>query len=297
MCEPFLKWAGGKRWISATLARLLGRIEGRYLEPFLGSGSLFFKLSAPKSILADLNDDLANAFMVVRDEPEELISRLRKLSINRDTFNWMRAANPRSPVQRAARLIYLNRTAFNGLYRVNKWGQFNTPFGCKPGTILCNPDQLRACSAKLRGSTIASKDFRSTLSIAKVGDLVYADPPYTVKHNNNGFRRYNERIFAWRDQLDLAKLITQLTADRVRVISTNAWHSEIAKLYSRRLFFGARLQRGSFMAASARDRGFYDELLLVSRTCIGSPARLAEILKREHGASRVAMLCAKDLGR
>jgi DNA adenine methylase len=252
--QPFLKWAGGKRWLAGTIARLF-EPNKRYVEPFVGAGAVFFALQPRKALLSDVNEDLVSSFIAVRDNPEAVIRRLSKLRINKRTFRAVRLAVPKTVIDRGVRLIYLNRTAFNGIFRVNRNGEFNVPFGCKEGTKVCDVGRIRSCSRALKGVTAESADFIVTLEKTSVLDALYIDPPYTIKHDNNGFRRYNERIFSWKDQVDLALKISKLAAGGAQVIVSNSSHKEVAALYSRSNFKAVEVQRSSCMAADAAWRG------------------------------------------
>lgn len=272
--QPFLKWPGGKRWLAETVARLFDP-NRRYVEPFLGAGAVFFALQPRKAFLSDVNDDLIASFIAVRDNPEAVIRRLSKLRINKQTFRGIRSAVPKTVLDRGVRLIYLNRTAFNGIFRVNRGGEFNVPFGCKKGTKLCDAGRIRSCSRILKGITAQSADFLVALEKASVLDALYVDPPYTVKHDNNGFRRYNERIFSWKDQIELALKINNLAASGAQIVVSNSSHSEVAALYSRANFRAVEVQRSSCMAADAAHRGKCKELLLISRSINESTATKA----------------------
>lgn len=278
-CQPFLKWAGGKRWLSTALGLLVGDGTTRYFEPFLGSGAAFFTAPVSNAILSDSNSELINCFTVVRDRPSQLISRLSQLEISRETFTHMRPSVPTSAINRAVRFIYLNKTAFNGLYRVNRNGEFNVPFGCKPTTELCDRSTIEACSQRLQSAELSTCDFSCTLKNAKVGDHVYLDPPYTVKHNNNGFRRYNERLFSWADQERLAVLATERVRSGVCVVVTNGLHQDVRRLYSSRDFLGFTVTRASNMAAQTEKRGISSELLLASITLGHSQIQLLKFLR------------------
>jgi len=264
---PFLKWAGGKRWLAPRLGAILDtHLHLRLVEPFLGSGAVFFQLKPSKALLADCNTELIAAFRAVKDTPDTVIRLLRKLEINREVFEQLRSARPRTDSNKAARLIYLNRTAFNGLYRVNQLGRFNVPFGCKPGTQLCSESLLLGASRSLKNAAIKCQDFRVTLKRADAKrDILYIDPPYTVKHDNNGFRRYNDNIFSWKDQEDLAKILNQLASDGAPVIVSNAHHEEVTNLYSSEHFHVLPIERSTCMAASAVRRGSCTESLIVSK--------------------------------
>jgi DNA adenine methylase len=173
-------------------------------------------------------------------------------------------------LQRAARLIYLNRTAFNGLYRVNKRGEFNVPFGCKSGTVVCESEKIRACSTLLRRAKLQTMDFRLLFPAVTPEDDIYIDPPYTVSHGSNGFRHYNERLFSWEDQLALARHANDVVRKGGRVAVSNALHSDILQLYPRNLFRPFLIIRQSQIAGDARYRGRSKELLLVSHSLLTS---------------------------
>ena len=216
--------------------------------------------------------------MMVRDQPERLIRRLARLRVSRTTFLAMRQSEPRDPLAKATRFLYLNRTAFNGLFRVNRQGQFNVPFGCKPGTTLCDASAIRTSSRRLRKAHLATSDFRASLDGANHCDVVYVDPPYTVMHNNNAFRRYNEHLFSWTDQLALADLLIRLARIGTRVIVSNANHPSVSALYPRLLFARAALRRPSNVAADPASRCFADELLLLTRSVVDDEEYLHELL-------------------
>jgi DNA adenine methylase len=261
---PFLKWAGGKRWLAPHIEPLINE-HARLVEPFVGSGAVFFKTAPSAAILGDVNTDLMATYRAVRNQPNALLNRLAGLRINLDTFERMRQWRPTSVLDRAVRLIYLNRTAFNGLYRVNRLGGFNVPFGCKKGTRLCDWVSIRSASRALAKAQIVRQDFRDTLSEVRPGDVVYADPPYTVKHDNNGFRRYNETIFSWQDQKDLASSLLKLAKNDAQVIVSNAHHDTIRAMYSKVTFRAFVVTRTTCMAGNASRRGTCQEWLLVSR--------------------------------
>lgn len=227
---PLFKWTGGKRWLVDHVEPTLPRFA-RYHEPFVGGGALFFGLKPRCATLADTNGELISAYIQIRDNPLGVSRILRTMDIGREAYTAIRRWRPRSEVRRAARFVYLNRTAFNGIYRVNRNGIFNVPFGCKPSTALPDFDTLRAASVALKGVRLYQRDFARSIGFAKRRDLVYVDPPYVTHHNNNGFQRYNEVIFSWEDQKRLA-LCCSLAAKRgVFVLVSNAAHNEVLALY------------------------------------------------------------------
>ena len=182
---PFLKWAGGKRWLAKRYGDLFDVDYERYLEPFLGGASMFFALRPSKSILADCNSRLIEAYVAIRDEPEKIAAALgRYQESHSDDFYYSERKRqyPDSATQRAAQLIYLNRTCWNGLYRVNRRGEFNVPRGTKTSVVL-DSDDFGAVSEVLEHAELLAQDFEQTLGQAGNGDLVYVDPPYTANHN------------------------------------------------------------------------------------------------------------------
>lgn len=250
---PFLKWTGGKRWAVNELEVLLPKKFGRYFEPFLGGGAFYFHIQAYPASLSDLNPELVNAYRQIRDNCDDVIHRLQRLPINEAYFLRERAKQTRTDVTRAVRFLYLNRTAYNGIFRVNQRGEFNVPFGCKEGTVVCDPKHLKQISKALRNRSIKVSDFEEMIDAADTGDVVYADPPYTTKHNNNGFRRYNETLFTWNDQIRLASACLRAAARGVNVIVSNADHIEVCDLYKR--FTSIVRCRYSSVGASKKSRG------------------------------------------
>lgn len=260
--EPFLKWPGGKRALSTAIASHLPSTFGRYFEPFAGSAALFFFLRPRSAMLLDVNSDLVDVYRNVRDSVDLVIDRLRALKIREDEYYRIRAWRPTSSIAKAVRFLYLNRTAFNGIYRVNRRGEFNVPFGCKPSTVLCDEPNLRRASNLLQSVALECGDFEQAFANSKQGDLVYADPPYTTMHDKNGFRRYNESIFSWSDQERLAKAARDAASRGVHVVVSNAHHADISALYPD--FKQAVLTRPSCIAGSANARKQVSEFLLIA---------------------------------
>lgn len=230
--KPFLKWAGGKRWLATSEFEFPGFDSfERYIEPFLGSGAVFFHLKPPSGILNDANEDLINLYQVVRDYPEEFEKILKKHAAkhSQDYYYQIRGKIYRSPIQRAAAFLYLNRTCWNGLYRVNRRGQFNVPKGTKDKVLL--DDDFKALSRILKNVQLMNVDFETVIDLGKEGDLVFADPPYTVKHNNNNFIKYNETLFSWDDQIRLRDALVRAHNRGANIILTNADHESVKDLY------------------------------------------------------------------
>ena len=223
--DPFLKWPGGKRWLVPRLLELIGDMAfNRYFEPFAGGAALFFALQPRSAVLSDVNADLINTYRQVRRHAHEITRRLRQLSVDRETYYDLRSQEPKDKIDRAVRFLYLNRTAFGGIYRLNHQGRFNVPYGGgqRSPAILWERDLLRPAARVLRRSELKADDFQLVLQEAGAGDLVYCDPTYTVSHSDNGFVRYNESNFRWEDQRRLAEVCEELRARGVTVLVSNA---------------------------------------------------------------------------
>lgn len=269
---PFLKWAGGKRWFAERYLNLIPNNYTRYVEPFLGSGAMFFALRPREALISDLNPDLINCYCTIRDAPGNVAALLvehHRLH-NKAYYYETRSAKPEEAVERAAWFIYLNRTCWNGLYRVNRQNEFNVPIGTKTSVILPN-DDFFAVSRLLSNADILYQDFETTLDATRKGDFVFVDPPYTVKHNLNGFLKYNDKIFSWADQIRLRDAVVRAAERGAMVLVTNANHSSIREIYTG---VGRQqvVERASVLAASAAHRSPTEELVIrtwtdASSTC------------------------------
>lgn len=259
---PFLKWAGGKRWLfSADFIERLPAYQ-RYIEPFLGGGAGFFALNPPTSILADINPELIELYRIVRNFPTKLslaLARHQAAHCSRHYYE-VRASTPTGQVDRAARTLYLNRTCWNGLYRLNQAGLFNVPIGTKTAVLLAT-DDFSSISRRLKKAELLVRDFEDVVKLAKEGDLLFVDPPYTVHHNLNGFIKYNEKIFSWDDQVRLAAAVAQASRRGASVIVTNANHSSVRDLYSH-LGCLEVAKRSSVISGKSSGRALTSELIV-----------------------------------
>lgn len=231
---PFLRWAGGKRWLVPDVLKLLGESEvNNYHEPFLGGGAIFFAL-APKGqvYLSDLNLDLITVYKQVRDKPARVAELLGNYENTSDCYYEVRAATPVNDEELAARFIFLNHTSFNGIFRVNLRGEYNVPYGNRQHLNMPDQEWLEHASAKLQGVELHGRSFEVSLGHVQKGDLVFLDPPYTVAHNNNGFIKYNQHLFSFEDQKLLAKTIKEIADRGAHFILTNAAHKSIDELFS-----------------------------------------------------------------
>ena len=260
---PFLKWPGGKRWLAPKIKRLIGKIEGTYYEPFLGGAAVFFAVAPGKAVLADVNEDLIELYEAMRDSPAILHERLSVHHQRHDTeyYYETRAACPSDAIDRAARMLYLNRTCFNGIWRVNRNGEFNVPVGTKTNVVF-EDESFSEIAKALEGTDLHKQDFEKTIGMAGKGDVVYADPPYTVAHNDNGFLKYNDKIFSWADQIRLRDTLRAALQRGARVIVTNANHKSIRKLY--RLFGNPDVVLRHSVIAGAREKRAQTSELLIS---------------------------------
>lgn len=230
----FLRWAGGKTWLVPFIEQLTQGLDfNNYFEPFMGGASIFFSLNIPgTAYLSDINDELVNAFCAVRDNPRLLVSYLRNMPTDADSYYAIRKSEPRGKYQRAARFIYLNATSFNGLYRVNRDGKYNVPYGQKEVKINC--ERLRDISGKLQNAVIECHDFAANKEQIRQGDLVFLDPPYTVSKESNCFIEYNATLFSLEDQYRLGELIDHINEVGAYYILTNAAHDTIKEIFQGR---------------------------------------------------------------
>lgn len=261
MVEPFLKWAGGKRWLANTNQLPRPASFDRYIEPFLGGGAIFFHLNPRRAILSDINCELIQLYQVIRDNPAELMERMldHHNLHNQQYYYQVRAAIPEDAIERAARTMYLNRTCWNGLYRVNLKGVFNVPIGTK-STVVFDHDDFTSIAERLNTAEIHCCDFEESISEAQQGDFLFVDPPYTVRHNMNGFIKYNENIFSWNDQIRLRDAVAGAISRGAAVVVTNADHDSVRELYENVCDYRS-VARASVLASETARRGKTTEAL------------------------------------
>lgn len=243
MCRPFVKWAGGKRQLVEELLRSRPPKYSRYIEPFIGGGALFFELKPKNAYISDINEELINIYMVVRDEVGALIAELKKHEKNyreSDPQKYFYAVrnidretryNRWSRVEKAARLIFLNKTCFNGLYRVNSRGEFNTPFGSYVNPAIVDEQNLLACSRVLASADIAAAGFEHVLDTAKKGDFVYFDPPYVPLTSTANFTSYTGEGFDLEMQTRLRDVCELLDRKGVLWMLSNSHAPFVLDLY------------------------------------------------------------------
>ncbi|MEG0503666.1 MAG: Dam family site-specific DNA-(adenine-N6)-methyltransferase [Raoultibacter sp.] len=264
--KPFLNWPGGKRWLVAQYKEYLPTDSQCHIEPFLGSGAAFFHCTPSSAVLADANVQLIETYDAIREDWEQVYQYLKQHHDSHcaDYYYATREQNCTTRFARAAQFIYLNRTCFNGIYRVNRKGRFNVPIGSKK-KVIHDDDDFALWAAALNNAEIKAQDFRETIKDACEGDFIYADPPYTVQHNNNNFVKYNEQIFSWEDQVELCKVLTDANDRGVNVLISNADHDSIWNLYCSEIWQVDKVERFSGLAASNSRRKRITEVLISNK--------------------------------
>ncbi len=268
LARPLLKWAGGKRQLLEQIRRRLPEEINTYYEPFVGGGAVFFALCAEgrfkKAVLSDQNSELIDTYCTVRDNVEGVIRELRKFRNEEEAYYEVRAQKPRSLVRRAARMIYLNRTGYNGLYRVNRSGQFNVPFGRYVRPNICDEERLHGVSISLRGITLEVSDFEDIAKKCKRGDAVYFDPPYIPVTATAKFAEYHLKAFDDAEHQRLAHFYRELSARGVSVVLSNSDTPRSRELFGDCLheFVSARRSINS----APHKRGAISEILVYGGT-------------------------------
>lgn len=223
---------------------------------------MFFALCPDNAILSDFNVNLINCYTAIRDDPDGIsffLEEHHKLH-SKEYYYEIRATNYANSTQKAAQFIYLNRTCWNALYRVNLKGQFNVPIGSKTKVIL-DTDDFQKISLALSQANVIACDFEKTIEQASTDDFIFVDPPYTVKHNNNGFVKYNETMFSWEDQIRLCEALKRAHKRGAKFLMTNAHHQSVIDLYQDD-FQLLKVSRHSVIASESNRRGIYDELMV-----------------------------------
>jgi DNA adenine methylase len=270
LLRPFLKWAGGKRQLLPRILALVPPRVRTYVEPFLGGGAVFFALAAERrfqrAVLGDVNGELINCYQALRDDVEAVIAPLSRLKNTPEEYYRVRGQSPArmSPAARAARVIYLNRCGYNGLYRVNSEGLFNVPFGRYARPRICDPERLRAASQALAGVELVQGDFNAVAGRRRLGpdDFVYLDPPYVPLSKTASFTAYAGG-FSMADQERLAKLLRRMADKGIAAVLSNSDCADTRRLYDGLAIESLPARRAINSVASRR--GPVAELLVQTR--------------------------------
>ena len=234
---PIVKWVGGKRQLMFELFKNMPENYNRYFEPFIGGGALFFELQPDNAYISDMNEELINLYQVVRDNVDELITDLKKHDISKEYFmeirNIGRTNDYRnwSDIQKASRFIYLNRTCFNGMYRVNSKGEFNVPFGHYKNPRIVDENNLINCSSLLQRTEIRHADFSEILTKVQEGDFIYFDPPYVPLSETSSFTSYTKDGFDIDMQFKLRDVCDELDSMGVKFLLSNSDTKLVNELY------------------------------------------------------------------
>ncbi|ADO46036.1 DNA adenine methylase [Hydrogenobacter thermophilus TK-6] len=233
--KPFVKWAGGKRQLINLLIDNLPIEYDTYIEPFIGGGALLFEIMPDRAIINDINEELINAYKVIRDSLTELIESLKQHKNEEGYYYKVRSLSPDklSPVERASRFIYLNKTCFNGLYRENSKGQFNVPFGKYKNPVIVDEENLKLVSDYLNTANVEiyNTDYKEICKLAKKGDFVYLDPPYYPLTKTASFTKYNKHDFTEQDHLELREVFEELDKKGCYVMLSNSNTEFVKELY------------------------------------------------------------------
>lgn len=279
--KPILKWAGGKQQLSDLLLARAPKKYGKYIEPFFGGGAFFFALMPTSAVIADANPELIELYKTVATDVEQVIDLLRTMPNDKDFYYQLRSVKREdlSLPERAARTIYLNRTCYNGLYRVNRKGEFNVPFGHYKKPNICDEDNLRAVSERLAQVSIVCGDYKQVLrETAEAGDFVFLDPPYLPVSKYADFKRYTKEQFYEDDHRELAEEIVRLKDLGCHVLLTNSNHSLVHELFAEYKVEVFNTRR--YISCDAKKRTGEDVIVSVEPTprlfAIGQPVVMSD---------------------
>lgn len=268
LIAPFLKWVGGKRQLMPAIKKLIPKNYTNYYEPFIGGGAVLFDLQPKNAVINDFNEELINVYQTIKENPEELISDLKTHKNESDYFYNLRALDREdnfedlSNIKKASRVIYLNKTCYNGLYRVNNSGEFNSPFGRYKNPNIVNETTIRAVSKYLNTNkiTILNGDFEEALKGIKKGAFVYFDPPYHPVSASSNFTGYVQGGFDMYEQVRLRDLCNKLNEKGINFLLSNSATQFIEDLYKDYKISYVKANRS--INSNAKKRGEIDEVLI-----------------------------------
>ena len=263
MENTFLKWAGGKNWFVKHQSHRLPTQYNRFIDPFLGGGSVFFYMEPEQAILSDVNEELITTYSAIKHDWQKLERKLRNHARkhNDDYYYIVRGQKPREETSIAARMIYLNKTCFNGIYRVNRRGEFNVPRGSK-NTVFTGQEEFEMRSKLLQNATLGCCDFENTINAAEKGDFLFCDPPYAIQQEQS-FVGYTRNLFNWCDQVRLYNTLERARQRGVQILMTNVNHPSVRDLYENREgFLLDVINRYSSISGLSGGRRQYSELIV-----------------------------------
>ncbi|MEO1928337.1 MAG: DNA adenine methylase [Nautiliaceae bacterium] len=274
IAKPFIKWVGGKRQLIPELLKYIPKNFNNYFEPFVGGGALFFELynlgilKNKKVFLFDINEELINTYKIIRDYPNELIEKLKefKSKHNKDFYYQIRELDKTDNYKnldniiKAARFIYLNKTCFNGLYRVNKKGYFNVPMGKYKNPKILDENNILLVSKALQNTIIKHSDYKKVLEYAQKEDFIYFDPPYYPLNKTSNFTSYTQEEFLEKEQIELFETFDILSQKRCFVLESNSDTEFINNLYKK--FKIEKVFANRSINSKANNRGKISEVLI-----------------------------------
>ena len=278
--KPFLKWAGGKRQLLPAIAQYLPASYTKYYEPFIGAGALLLSLQPQLGTINDINSELVNCYRVIKEQPQALLELCYQHQVchGKEYYYQLRAQDraddygQQTCVARAARIIYLNKTCFNGLYRVNRKGQFNVPYGKYKNPTIANPIVIRAISTYLNQAQISilNGDFEAAVADAEPGAFIYFDPPYHPVSDTSSFTKYSAGNFGEAEQIRLKLLCDRLSDLGCQVLLSNSATPSIGALYDDPRYRVVEVQATRAINVDSSKRGKIDELLIYNKYALST---------------------------
>lgn len=263
IAEPILKWPGGKRWLVPILSNLLAaELKSVYYEPFLGGASVYLSFLPQRAVLSDVNEQLISFYRTCVQDPTSVAKAARSHRCDAESYYRVRSSKPRTSATIAGRFLYLNKSCWGGVFRLNQSGEFNVPFG-NSGRSVCTTESLLRFARQLSNAELLTCDFEQILDNATTGDVVFCDPPYTAKGQFNGFVRYNETLFSWQDQVRLSMASKSAKRRGAFVVVCGSYHREVLSLYQN--WWTLEVKRVSRVARSPHSRKVVSECLIFSR--------------------------------
>lgn len=261
--QPFLRWAGGKRWLKKEITELISISNyNNYYEPFIGGGAILFHLKPQISFISDSNKELIETYLAIKEEPITVIKKLKEFKKDKQSYYEIRSKIIHDKFDKAAKFIFLNQMSFNGIYRVNANGGYNVPYGNREKHEF-DFENILLVSDFLKNVIIQHCDFEEALKNVKKGDLVFLDPPYTIAHNLNGFVQYNQKIFSLEDQYRLSEAINKIKEAEAFYVLTNAAHTKVKEIFNKNDTI-KEISRASVVGGKNSARGQYSEYLFTN---------------------------------